>query len=124
MSYQGHQVRVGADIGGTFTDVVLEAGPQQYSTKVLTNYSEPEQAIIDGLIKITEKAGIGLEHVDQLIHGTIKINCVCTTLFIITKGIHLLKVVETNHISFTMSTRSTKPYRPEYSRQEVGVIIH
>jgi N-methylhydantoinase A len=70
MSYQGHQVRVGADIGGTFTDVVLEAGPQQYSTKVLTNYSEPEQAIIDGLIKITEKAGIGLEHVDQLIHGT------------------------------------------------------
>ena len=70
MSFQGHQVRVGADIGGTFTDVVLEAGPQQYSTKVLTNYSEPEQAIIDGLIKITEKAGIGLEHVDQLIHGT------------------------------------------------------
>jgi N-methylhydantoinase A len=70
MSYQGHQVRVGADIGGTFTDVVLEAGPQQYSTKVLTSYSEPEQAIIDGLIKITEKAGIGLEHVDQLIHGT------------------------------------------------------
>ena len=70
MSFQGHQVRVGADIGGTFTDVVLEAGPQQYSTKVLTNYSEPEQAIIDGLIKITEKAGIGPEHVDQLIHGT------------------------------------------------------
>ena len=70
MSYQGHQIRVGADIGGTFTDVVLEAGPQQYSTKVLTSYSEPEQAIIDGLIKITEKAGIGLAHVDQLIHGT------------------------------------------------------
>jgi len=70
MSYQGHQVRVGADIGGTFTDVVLEAGPQQYSTKVLTSYNEPEQAIIDGLIKITEKSGIGLEHVDQLIHGT------------------------------------------------------
>jgi len=70
MSYQGHRVRVGADIGGTFTDVVLEAGPQQYSTKVLTSYSEPEQAIIDGLIKITEKAGIGLAHVDQLIHGT------------------------------------------------------
>lgn len=70
MSFQGNQVRVGADIGGTFTDVVLEAGPHLYSTKVLTNYNEPEQAIIDGLIKITEKAGIGLQHVDQLIHGT------------------------------------------------------
>ena len=70
MSYQGHQVRVGADIGGTFTDVVLEAGPQQYSIKVLTNYHEPEQAIIDGLVKITEKAGIDVGDVDQLIHGT------------------------------------------------------
>jgi N-methylhydantoinase A len=70
MSYQGHQVRVGADIGGTFTDVVLEAGSRQYSTKLLTNYSEPEQAIIDGLVKITDKAGIGIGSVDQLIHGT------------------------------------------------------
>ena len=45
MSYNNHSVRVGADIGGTFTDVVLEIGTDQYSAKVLTNYSEPEQAI-------------------------------------------------------------------------------
>ena len=70
MSFENHSVRVGADIGGTFTDVVLECGEQQFSTKVLTNYSEPEQAIIDGLIKVTELAGIGIEQVDQLIHGT------------------------------------------------------
>jgi N-methylhydantoinase A len=70
MSYNNHSVRVGADIGGTFTDVVLEIGPDQYSAKVLTNYSEPEQAIIDGLIKVVEIAGVGIEHVDQLIHGT------------------------------------------------------
>ena len=70
MSYNSHSVRVGADIGGTFTDVVLEIGSDQYSAKVLTNYSEPEQAIIDGLIKVVEIAGVGIEHVDQLIHGT------------------------------------------------------
>ncbi len=70
MSYQGHQVRVGADIGGTFTDVVLEAGPNQYSIKLLTNYAEPEAAIIEGLLKVADKAGIAVEHVDQLIHGT------------------------------------------------------
>ena len=70
MSYNNHGVRVGADIGGTFTDVVLEIGADQYSAKVLTNYREPEQAIIDGLIKVVEIAGIGIEHVDQLIHGT------------------------------------------------------
>ena len=70
MSFKNHSVRVGADIGGTFTDVVLECAEQQFSTKVLTNYSEPEQAIIDGLVKVTELAGIGIEQVDQLIHGT------------------------------------------------------
>ena len=70
MSYQGHQVRVGADIGGTFTDVVLEAGGGQHSIKVLTNYSEPEVAIIEGLLKVSEKSGIAVEHIDQLIHGT------------------------------------------------------
>ncbi|MCP4389210.1 MAG: hydantoinase/oxoprolinase family protein, partial [Gammaproteobacteria bacterium] len=53
-----------------FTDVVLEIGARQFSAKVLTNYSEPEQAIIDGLVKVTQIAGIGLEHIDQLIHGT------------------------------------------------------
>jgi len=70
MSYNNHSVRVGADIGGTFTDVVLEIGTDQYSAKVLTNYSEPEQAIIDGLVKVVSIAGVGIEHVDQLIHGT------------------------------------------------------
>ena len=70
MSYNNHSVRVGADIGGTFTDVVLEIGTDQYSAKVLTNYSEPEQAIIDGLVKVVGIAGVGIEHVDQLIHGT------------------------------------------------------
>ena len=70
MSFDNHSVRVGADIGGTFTDVVLECGTRQFSSKVLTNYSEPEQAIIDGLVKVTELAGIGIEQVDQLIHGT------------------------------------------------------
>ena len=70
MSFNDHSVRVGADIGGTFTDVVLECGAQQFSTKVLTNYSEPEQAIIDGLVKVTGLAGIAIEQVDQLIHGT------------------------------------------------------
>ena len=53
MSFDNHSVRVGADIGGTFTDVVLECGERQFSTKLLTNYSEPERAVIDGLIKIT-----------------------------------------------------------------------
>ena len=70
MSFESQSIRVGADIGGTFTDVVLERGGDQFSTKVLTNYSEPEQAIIDGLVKVTRLAGVEIAQVDQLIHGT------------------------------------------------------
>jgi N-methylhydantoinase A len=70
MSFNSQSVRVGADIGGTFTDVVLECGDRQFSTKVLTNYSEPEQAIIDGLVKVAQLAAIEIGQVDQLIHGT------------------------------------------------------
>ena len=70
MGYNNQSVRVGADIGGTFTDVVLEHGRDLYSAKVLTNNSNPEQAIIDGLDKVTQIAGVGIEHVDQFIHGT------------------------------------------------------
>ncbi len=38
------RVRLGADIGGTFTDVVLDVGGAIHSTKVLTSYAQPEQA--------------------------------------------------------------------------------
>ena len=41
------QIRLGADIGGTFTDIVLDVRGTIHSTKVLTNYAKPEQAILD-----------------------------------------------------------------------------
>ena len=63
-------IRMGVDIGGTFTDVVLEVGPEQYSTKVLTTYLAPEDAIIDGLKQVCGKAGIEPSDIDQIIHGT------------------------------------------------------
>ena len=50
--------RLGVDIGGTFTDVVLEAGADQFSAKVLTTYAAPEDAIIDGVKQVAAKAGI------------------------------------------------------------------
>ena len=70
MSHNKQKVRVGADIGGTFTDVVLEIGSRQFSTKVLTDYAEPGRAVIDGLLKVARLAGVGVDSVDQFIHGT------------------------------------------------------
>ncbi|MBX2886204.1 MAG: hydantoinase/oxoprolinase family protein [Granulosicoccus sp.] len=62
--------RLGVDIGGTFTDVVLEIGSAWYSTKVLTTYDAPELAIIDGLHQVCDKASIKPEAISQIIHGT------------------------------------------------------
>ena len=63
-------VRLGVDIGGTFTDVVLETGSEQFSTKVLTTYGAPEDAIIDGLKQVCAKASIEPSEIGQIIHGT------------------------------------------------------
>jgi len=63
-------VRMGVDIGGTFTDVVLEIDAQQFSTKVLTTYAAPEDAILDGLHQVCSKAGIAPGDIGQIIHGT------------------------------------------------------
>ncbi len=62
--------RLGVDIGGTFTDVVLEARGQTYSTKVLTTYAAPEDAIIEGMHQVCDAAKIAPSDLDQIIHGT------------------------------------------------------
>jgi N-methylhydantoinase A/oxoprolinase/acetone carboxylase beta subunit len=33
MAHSGKTARIGADIGGTFTDIVLELGPKVHSVK-------------------------------------------------------------------------------------------
>jgi len=63
-------IRMGVDIGGTFTDVVLEMPTGQFSTKVLTTYAAPEDAIIDAMLQVCAKAGIAPAKVGQIIHGT------------------------------------------------------
>jgi len=64
------RTRLGVDIGGTFTDVVLEIDKKRFSTKVLTTYAAPENAIVDGMHQVCAKAGVTPAAIDQIIHGT------------------------------------------------------
>ena len=64
------QIRVGVDIGGTFTDVALEHAGGMSTAKVLTNYAQPEQAILAGIADAAEDAGIAMADIGQVIHGT------------------------------------------------------
>ena len=63
-------LRLGVDIGGTFTDVVLEKDGTLHSTKVLTTYAAPENAIIDGMHQVCDAAGVSPADIGQIIHGT------------------------------------------------------
>jgi len=64
------KTRVGVDIGGTFTDVALDHDGTLSTCKVLTNYTQPEQAILDGIAQAAGMAGVALGDIDQVIHGT------------------------------------------------------
>ncbi|POR47537.1 N-methylhydantoinase A [Bosea psychrotolerans] len=64
------QGNLGADIGGTFTDVVLEIRGETFSAKVLTTYDAPERAIIEGMHRVCTKAGVTPAAIGRIIHGT------------------------------------------------------
>ncbi|HBA94622.1 MAG TPA: methylhydantoinase, partial [Acidimicrobiaceae bacterium] len=66
----GGSMRIGADVGGTFTDVVLETDAGMFSTKVLTTYDAPERGILDGVATVVAEAGADLADLDTFIHGT------------------------------------------------------
>ena len=66
----GGTMRIGADVGGTFTDVVLETGSGMFSTKVLTTYDAPERGILDGVRSVVAAASADLADLAAFIHGT------------------------------------------------------
>ncbi len=70
MTSSKDDIRLGADIGGTFTDVALDLRGRIFSTKVLTNYAAPEQAILDGIAIVAREAGITPADIGIVIHGT------------------------------------------------------
>ncbi|HTT81330.1 MAG TPA: hydantoinase/oxoprolinase family protein, partial [Stellaceae bacterium] len=62
--------RLGVDIGGTFTDVALEAGGRLFSAKVLTTPEAPERAVIDAIRAVLADAGLAPGDLSIVIHGT------------------------------------------------------
>lgn len=61
---------IAVDIGGTFTDVVLEHGGDRLSTKVLTDHERPEQAVLEGVARLLREAGVTGAGVTRFLHGT------------------------------------------------------
>jgi 5-oxoprolinase (ATP-hydrolysing) len=64
--------RIGLDIGGTFTDLVLVHDPTGRLAwhKVLTTSRAPADGALAGLRELCARAGIGLGEVETLVHAT------------------------------------------------------
>ena len=63
--------RLGVDVGGTFTDLVLLSPDGRATTrKVLSTTANYADAILQGVVELLTKVGIAAVDIGELIHGT------------------------------------------------------
>ena len=85
-------MRLAIDIGGTFTDIVLENQNNLITKKVLTSIANPEVAVIEGVSELLDENDITSSEIKMIIHGTtLATNAVierkgAKTCFITTEG--------------------------------------
>jgi len=62
--------RVGVDVGGTNTDLVLEADHGVYFHKVASTPEDQSEGVLKGLSELCEQASIKPDQIDVIVHGT------------------------------------------------------
>src|SRR5947209_7667547 len=64
--------RLGVDVGGTFTDVLLvqEGSGATWRAKTASTPADQAIGVLNGIAKACAEAGIGLADVAQVLHGT------------------------------------------------------
>jgi N-methylhydantoinase A len=67
---QRRDVRMAVDIGGTFTDIVLDRGDERLTRKVLTTAQRPEEGVLEGARRVLADAGLHFSDIDVFVHGT------------------------------------------------------
>ena len=117
-------VRVGVDIGGTFTDVALEHPGGLATCKVLTDYAAPEAAILRGIEIACAEAGITPDRIGQVIHGTTLVTNAlierrgAKTAFITTEGFRdVIEMRSENRFEqYDLNLELPKPLVPRQNR--------
>ncbi|WP_138469141.1 hydantoinase/oxoprolinase family protein [Poseidonocella sp. HB161398] len=62
--------RIGVDVGGTNTDLVLETAAGVFYHKVPTTLKNQSIGVVEGVQRICEMAGIPASEVETIVHGT------------------------------------------------------
>ncbi len=66
----GRGGRLAIDIGGTFTDVVVQSGDSRFTAKVLTTSAAPDRGVMEGIHSVLSGAELKPEDIAVVLHGT------------------------------------------------------
>ena len=120
-------VRLAVDIGGTFTDVVVESPAGHITVKVLTQSLAPEQGVVAAIMEALERAGKTASEVDLILHGTtLATNAIierngAVTAFITTEGFRDIIEVgyESRYNQYDLMIEKVTPLVPRHLRLTV-----
>jgi N-methylhydantoinase A len=115
---------VAIDIGGTFTDLVLEDGDRVSTKKVLTTPRAPEEGVMTGLREILAEAGLRACDLDVLLHGTtLATNAIlerkgAKTALVATQGFRDVVEIayESRYDQYDISIEKPRPLVPRHLR--------
>ena len=121
--------RVGADIGGTFTDLIIvnnETGEFSIG-KALTTPDDPSRAVEEVLTAVLGETGIKADEIQHLIHGTTLVTNAmierkgANTALITTQGFRDSVEIgrETRYDLYDLMLEQPKPLVPRYLRFDV-----
>jgi N-methylhydantoinase A len=119
--------RLAVDIGGTFTDLALEAQGTRTTVKVLTTPGAPERGVMDGFRTIIQAAGVAPAGIELIIHGTtLATNAIierkgARTALITTKGFRDVIAMgnESRYDQYDLNIVLPEPLVPRYLRLPV-----
>ena len=122
-------LRLGVDIGGTFTDLVAQKSDGSLSVlKVATTPENPGDAVVTGLLRLLDDIGADMSEVTEIVHGTtVGSNIIlqkagARTGLLTTKGFR--DVLEIGRIRtpvmFDLTWEKPEPLSPRRYRREVG----
>lgn len=126
----GVPYKLGVDIGGTFTDLVLihEETGAIYIDKVLTTPADPSQAVLKGVQRLLRKGDMIAENIGRVIHGTTLVaNAIIErkgvkTGLITTRGFRDVLEIgrEQRYDIYDLFARMPTPLVPRYLRRGVS----
>lgn len=105
-------IRIGIDVGGTFTDLTLLDGPLAVHHKTPSTPAEPALAIETGLVELLALAGRKAEDVDWIGHGA----TVATNMAIERKGAKTGLITTKGFRDVLEIARQTRPNLYDYSQ--------